>query len=153
MFWLDPFLLLGCGLGTALLAKHVFYKERFVDQVFVPGATVLVMIVFWGVAIGMFCNLQMPIANLFYRTCGAQTGTEFMVNGGLFHAVKPGATLKDLSNGLMFWCIFMFVIYPLWFWVGLVLGRLLVGRNPRQTGLLGLRKALDADSFKIQNLK
>ncbi|TDA32051.1 MAG: hypothetical protein DSO02_05870 [Hadesarchaea archaeon] len=115
-FWMDPFLLFLCGLAVALVRKKLFFNSRL----FTPLLFVLVILLFWVVSIGMFCNLN--FLKWAWKGCGAQSGTEWMINGGIFSLVSPGSSFQTLSPEGMFLSIFMFVLYPLYLWLGIRAG-------------------------------
>jgi hypothetical protein len=160
MFWIDPFLLFGAGLIIALLAKH-FFHSGMKETAWVLGASLLVIFVFWFVAIAMFCNFDRELGfagfklndltQPFYDLVEGpgSSGTAFMLNGGIWDIVPKNATLNDITPGWMFLCILMFCLYPVYLWFGLVLGRMLFGRKPKHLGLLGFHKALEAESYRL----
>lgn len=125
-FWMDPFLLFLCGLAAALLRKKLFFNSTR----FVPLVSALVLLLFWTVSIGMFCNLG--FLRWAWEGCGARSGTEWMVNGGLLSLVEPGSSYSALSGEGMFLSIFMFALYPLYLWLGVRAGERLF-RGPLET--------------------
>lgn len=152
MFWIDPFLLIAAGVFIAILAKRVFYEEK--EAAWVYGSSAVILFVFLFVSIGMFCDLRIMgrFAQPFYDMLEGQgaTGTAFMVNGGLLHILPKNATLADVPHGLMFTCIFMFVLYPAYLWLGVVLGRLLFGRKPQHLGMIRSKEIHDAENLRIK---
>lgn len=131
-FWMDPFLLVGIGALIAWLGKTTHEGNPFV----IRGAQILMVAISYLFAIGIFLNLSIlaPV----WRVLGAETGTEFMINGLVFRLVPAGTTWTDIGAAGMFVAILLFALYPVWLKLGIVLGRILFGRNQRQGGLLGL---------------
>lgn len=131
-FWMDPFLLVGIGALIAWLGKITYEGNPFV----VHGAQLLTIAISYLFAIGFFLNLSVlaPV----WRLLGAETGTEFMINGFVFGLVPAGTTWTEIGTAGMFVAILLFALYPVWLKLGIVIGRILVGRNQRQGGLLGL---------------
>lgn len=115
-FWMDPLLLFLSGMAIVLVKKKLFFNSTR----FIPIVSAAVMVLFWVVSISMFCNLE--IARSAWEVCGAESGTEWMLNGGILNVVEAGATFSTLSPELMFVCIFMFVVYPIYLWLGLLVG-------------------------------
>jgi hypothetical protein len=56
----------------------------------------------------------------------------------VFGLVPAGTTWTELGAAGMFVAIVLFALYPVWLKLGIVLGRVLFGRNRRQEGLVGL---------------
>lgn len=123
-FWMDPFLLILSGLFIAYIAKRWYYNSTS----FVPGLSGLVLAIFYFISGGMFCNLD--VLSPSWRLLGCQSGTGYMINGIIFDLVEPGASWAGLPNWGMFACITMFVLYPLWLWLGIKLGRKKFGKAP-----------------------
>ncbi len=153
MFWVDPLLLIGAGIIISVLGKHFFYEGEM-EQLWVIGAPIFVIMVFLFVSIGMFTNF--PIVEQYAQPVfdmvegeGA-TGTSFMINGGLFDVVGKNVTPADLSSSWLFYCIFMFTIYPAFMWLGVVLGRVTFGRKPEHKGLIGIEEALDRENYSLE---
>ncbi|MEM2865996.1 MAG: hypothetical protein QXM46_02775 [Candidatus Hadarchaeales archaeon] len=115
-FWMDPFLLFLCGLAVSLVRKKLFFNSRL----FVPLLSSLVILLFWVVSVGMFCNLG--FLEWAWKGCGARSGTEWMINGGILSLVEPGSSFNTLSPEGMFLSIFMFALYPLYLWLGVRVG-------------------------------
>ncbi|MDZ7731324.1 MAG: hypothetical protein U5K37_10990 [Natrialbaceae archaeon] len=131
-FWMDPFIMLGCGMAIAVVTKYVFGGNGHA----VLGLGFLTMLITYGIAIGLFVNASMlePI----WRFLGAETGTEFMLNGIVFSIAEPGLVYTDLGGTAMFLAIFIFTTYPVYLIAGIGLGRLLFGRHSAQGGIVGL---------------
>lgn len=131
-FWIDPLALLGIGAVIAWGSKRWFDGSNLA----VYGAEILVLAGTFAISIGLFLNIGLfrPL----WTTMGAQTGTAFMINGGLFGFVDGATTWTQLQPATMFLAILLFVLYPVCLRLGVILGRILVGRNPKQSGLLGL---------------
>ena len=134
-FWIDPFLMIAFGIIIAVLAKR-----------FAPGhphAThilgILTMIGTYIVAIGLFVNFS--VLEPIWEFLLADTGTEFMINGVILPIAESGLTWEELSNTQMFISIFIFTTYPAFLAAGIILGRILVGRDPDQGGVVGLLRA------------
>ncbi len=153
MFWIDPLLLIFAGIIVAVLGKHFFYEGEM-EQLWIVGASIFVVVIFLFVSIGMFSNFPLveqyaqPVFDMVEGE-GA-TGTSFMINGGLFDVVGKTATPGDLSPGWMFSCVFMFATYPGFMWVGVILGRIIFGRKPEHKGLIGIEKALDRENYSLE---
>lgn len=161
MFWIDPIMLFVCGIVIALIAKYLFYEGPR-EAAWIYGASFVVIFVFWFVAIAMFCNFDREIGfagitlntftQKFYDMIegpGA-SGTAFMLNGGIWDILPKDATLADVPPGWMFLCIWMFALYPVYLWFGIMLGRLLFGRKPQHLGLIGFRKIFEAESYRLK---
>ncbi len=152
MFWIDPLLLLGSGLLIALIAKRKFYKET--QSLWVPAFSGAVLAGFLFVSIGMFADLPLlrgllqPVYDL-VEGPGA-SGTAVMLNGGLWRIIPRTAGTAAVPPGWMLASVFMFVLYPAYLWVGVVLGRLLFGRKPWHLGMLGAREMYNAENFRIK---
>ncbi len=131
-FWIDPFILIGCGVAVALVAKHSFPRTPF----FVSTACGSILTVVYGVSVGLFVDhpLLRPVVPLL----GAETGTEFMINGWILPLVEPGTLWTELSPTAMFLSVVIFATYPAWLVLGVVAGRVAVGRHPDQEGVVGL---------------
>jgi membrane-associated HD superfamily phosphohydrolase len=131
-FWMDPLLLLGLGALIAWVAKVRFDGSAYA----IYALELLAMAATYAISIGLFLNLRAvrPLAALL----GVESGTAFMINGYVLGLVDPATTWTQLDTSAMFVAILLFAAYPLWLRLGLVLGRLLVGRNPKQEGLLGM---------------
>ena len=131
-FWIDPLALLGIGAVIAWFSKQSFEGSEFA----IYGAEILVLTGTYVISIGLFLNVELfrPL----WTMMGAQTGTAFMINGGLFGFVDAATTWTQLEPGTMVLAIVLFVLYPVCLRLGVILGRILVGRNPKQSGLVGL---------------
>ncbi len=123
-FWMDPLLLIASGVIIAYIAKKWMYNS----DTFVPCISALLLAVFFFISVGLFCNIGMLEST--WELMGAESGTEYMVNGIIFNIVAPGAYWGDISGWGMFACIIMFVLYPFWLWAGIVLGRKMFGSAP-----------------------
>jgi hypothetical protein len=131
-FWIDPFLLLAIGMVLAALAKHAAPQNPH----FVPVVGALTMLVTYSIAIGLFVNFEFlePI----WVTLGAETGTEFMLNGVILSIAESGLVWQDLSGTQLFVSILIFTTYPVYLATGIALGRITFGRTPAQEGVVGL---------------
>lgn len=134
-FWMDPFIMLACGIVIAYLAKRWFHRHP--HFVYVAGA--LTMLVTYIIAGGLFVNWSLlePI----WTFLGADSGTEFMIDGIILPIAEPGMTYTDLGPLGMGLSIVIFAVYPAFLALGVVLGRLLYGSRPDQEGLVGLVRA------------
>lgn len=131
-FWIDPLALLGLGAIIAWVSKHHFGGSDLA----IYGFELLVMVVTYAVAIGLFLNVS--VFRPLWTALGAETGTAFMINGGVLRLVDAGTVWTDLGPGAMALSILLFALYPFFLRLGVMLGRVLVGRHPDQSGLLGL---------------
>jgi len=131
-FWMDPLMLLGIGAAVAWIVKIAFDGSQF--AVYVSEA--LVMAATYALSVGLFLNVS--ILSPVWRTLGAETGTEFMINGLVLSLVPAGTVWTDLGTLGMFAAILSFALYPVWLRLGVILGRILVGRDRSQDGLVGL---------------
>lgn len=131
-FWIDPFLLVGFGTIIAVLTKRFAPKNPHA----VPVLAAVTMLATYFVAIGLFVNLDFfePI----WEFLGAETGTEFMLNGIILPIAESGRTWQELTSVQLFISILIFTIYPVFLGLGVALGRILFGRNQRQEGLVGM---------------
>lgn len=131
-FWMDPFIMLACGLLISLLAKHWFHGHPH----FVYAAGALTMAITYVIAVGLFVNWSLlePI----WLFLGAETGTEFMIDGIILPIADTGMTYTDLGPLGIALAIVIFAVYPVFLALGVVLGRLLFGRHPAQEGIVGL---------------
>jgi hypothetical protein len=131
-FWMDPFIMFGVGLLIAALTKRVAPDNPHVS--YVLGA--VTMLITYVIAIGLFVNFAFlePI----WETLGAESGTEFMLNGVVFSIAESGVVWTELGATTMFLSILAFTTYPLYLAVGVGAGYVLFGRTPAQEGLVGL---------------
>jgi hypothetical protein len=131
-FWMDPLLLLTIGAAIAWFSKVTADGSNLV----VYGAEILTLALTYLVSVGLFLNLSVfaPI----WRLLGAETGTAFIINGLALGLVAPGTVWTALGAPVMFVAIVLFALYPVWLRLGVILGRVLLGRNRRQEGLVGL---------------
>ena len=131
-FWIDPFLLCGIGVVLATLTKHIAPNNPHFS--YVLGA--VTMLITYIIAIGLFVNFGFlePI----WEILGAETGTEFMLNGMVFSIADTGVVWTELGDTTMFLSILAFTTYPLYLAVGVGAGYVLFGRTPAQEGLVGL---------------
>lgn len=131
-FVIDPFLLIGFGIIIAILTKWVAPRNPHV--VYVLSA--FTMLVTYFVAIGLFVNFDFfePL----WELLGAQTGTEFMINGIILPIAESGRTWQELTSLQLFIAILIFTIYPVFLGIGVAAGRILFGRNQMQEGLIGM---------------
>ena len=131
-FWMDPFIMLACGVLIAVLAKRWFHTHPH----FVYVAGVLTMLVTYVIAGGLFVNWSLlePV----WTFLGADSGTEFMIDGIILPIADQGMTYTDLGPLGMVLAVVIFAAYPAFLALGVVLGRILVGRHPGQEGLVGL---------------
>ena len=134
-FWMDPFIMLGVGLLIAVLAKRWFHAHPH----FVYAAGALTMVITYVIAGGLFVNWSLlePI----WTFLGADSGTEFMIDGIILPIADPGMSYTDLGPLGMGLAIVIFAVYPVFLALGVVLGRLLFGRHPGQGGIVGLLTA------------
>lgn len=131
-FWMDPFLLIGFGIIIAVLTKR--FAPQNPHAVYV--LSVFTMLITYFVAIGLFVNLE--IFEPLWEVLGAETGTEYMINGIILPIAEPGRIWQDLTSVQLFVSILIFTIYPVFLGVGVALGRILFGRNQSQEGLIGM---------------
>lgn len=134
-FWMDPFIMLACGIAIAAIAKRWLAHNPH----FVPLAFGLTMLVTYVIAVGLFVNAA--VLEPIWTLLGADTGTEFMINGIVLSIAEPGLVWQELSARGMFLSVLIFVTYPVFLALGIVTGRLVVGRHPKQEGLIGLVRA------------
>lgn len=134
-FWMDPFIMLACGIAIAWVAKRLAPGNDHV--VYALGA--LTMLVTYVIAIGLFVNAA--VLEPIWTVLGADTGTEFMINGIVLPIADPGMVVADLGTLGLFLSIFIFTTYPAFLALGVVVGRLLYGRTERQEGIVGLVRA------------
>ena len=128
-FLLDPFLLVLCGAVIVLLRNRVLYRlTRHANKVL----GVLVVLLFWVVAGSMYLNLGW-FDWLWLWTGRAVNGRDFMINSGIFQFefVNTAGLIDVVAVGL-------FVLYPVWLYVGVFIGYLLFGQHEKQTGMVGL---------------
>lgn len=127
-FLLDPFLLIGCGALIVLLRNRLLYRvTRRATKVL--GA--LTLILFWIVAGSLYLDLHW-FDWLWTWLVPGSSGTDFMVNSGIFHFNSTRTGWVDTI------ALLLFALYPLWLYCGVFIGKLLFGRHERQTGLVGL---------------
>ena len=128
-FLLDPFLLILCGAVIVWLRNRWLYRISRHATKILGGVTVLL---FWLVAGSLYLNLGW-FDWIWQWTGRAVNGRDFMINSCVFQ-------FEYLSTvGLIdFIALFLFLLYPLWLYLGILLGYLLFGQHERQTGMVGL---------------
>ncbi|MEM2637040.1 MAG: hypothetical protein QXL15_01690 [Candidatus Korarchaeota archaeon] len=135
-FLLDPFLLVGIGIIIAWIAKRkIFYAK---DSFFVHGMSLAVLILFYAISISLYCNLEwvqfmLPLV----RALGmnARDTHDFMINSGILNIPN---SWPETDPYLLAGSIAMFVTYPFFMWLGVVIGRILFGRTPDSTGMIDI---------------
>ena len=146
-FMIDWILLIIAGGFAAWLAKRkIFYGP---DSYFLHGVCVAILIIFYGVSIPLFLDLQefplvpafMQLINSSMKMLGWQTyanGTDFMVNFPI-HFVDVSKNVPPYNNPyLLLQGIVGFILYPLWIYIGAMLGRVLFGEKPDDKGAVDL---------------
>ena len=128
-FLLDPFLLILCGAVTVWLRNRWLYRiSRHATKIL----GVVTVLLFWVIAGSLYLNLGW-FDWIWQWTLRAVNGRDFMINSCVFQ-------FEYLSTaGLIdFIALFLFLLYPLWLYLGILLGYLLFGQHERQTGMVGL---------------
>ncbi len=113
-FWMDPALLIVAGLVVSWVSRKWFNKSKK----FTLAASGFVLFVFFFVSIGLFVNLS--VLQGAWQSLGAESGTEYMINGIILPLVSSGTSWTTLSSSVMFLSIFLFVLYPFWYWLGMI---------------------------------
>ncbi|MBI4361851.1 MAG: hypothetical protein HY558_01615 [Euryarchaeota archaeon] len=132
-FLLDGPLLLGLGHLVALAARNN-PRRHWLPHIL--GA--LILGVFYATSVAAFTDMDWirPLLVPPFVFGNPTSGTDWMVNSGVFHfqvSWPPGKTVTFLA-------ILGFVSYPFWLYLGFWNGQNLFGRNPKQSGLIGLLK-------------
>ncbi|MFX0078535.1 MAG: hypothetical protein ACFE8O_04790 [Candidatus Hermodarchaeota archaeon] len=128
-FLLDPFLLVLCGAVIVWLRNRWLYRLSGHASKILGGVAILL---FWIVAGSLYLNFGW-FDWIWQWTGRAVNGRDFMINSCVFQ-------FEYLSTaGLIdFIALFLFLLYPLWLYLGILLGYLLFGQHERQTGMVGL---------------
>ncbi len=128
-FLLDPVLLVLCG------AVIVWIRNRWLYRVSIHATKVLgvvAVVLFWIVAGSLYLNLGW-FDWLWLWTGWAMNGRDFMINSGVFKFEYINTA--GLIDGIAF---VLFLVYPLWLYLGVRMGYLLFGQHEGQTGMVGL---------------
>ena len=133
-FLLDPGLLIISGIVIAWTAKRkIFYAK---DSFYVQGISLAVLFIFYAISISLYCNLEwvqfiLPLV----RAMGlhAKDTHDFMINSGVFNFPCSWPETDPIVLAIS---IGIFVTYPFFLWLGVVLGRILFGRKPESTGMI-----------------
>ena len=128
-FLLDPFLLILCGTVVVWLRNRRLYR---ISQQATKILGIVTVLLFWVVAGSLYLNMGW-FDWMWQWTGRAANGRDFMINSCIFQ-------FEYLSTaGLIdFIALFLFLLYPLWLYLGILLGYLLFGQHERQTGMVGL---------------
>lgn len=128
-FLLDPFLLILCGAVIVWLRNRWLYRISRHATKILGSVTVLL---FWVIAGSLYLNLGW--FNWMWQWTGrAVNGRDFMINSCVFQfEYLSTAGLIDII------AVFLFLLYPGWLYLGILLGYLLFGQHERQTGMVGL---------------
>jgi len=128
-FFLDIFLLDIMGIIIAYICKKR-YKQHSLLVYTLSG---LFLLIFYIFAIGLWCDYHMFGGVI-------ENPTEFMYSSGIFDV--PFDSFEELAlpeNRMwVFLGVFLFCLYPLWLYLGIMSGYLLFGRSPAQKGVLGV---------------
>jgi len=153
-FLIDPFLMFGFGILIALIGKK-YYKE---DSFLKPGLGILVLLVTFTLSISLFCELNsaqhglMGIINEgffnairflwagYYQVFPNASSCEFMFSSGIVALRPPFDNFAGLANNTVFVFagIVMFLLYPVWLYLGSKVGVAMFGRKPGDKGFLGI---------------
>lgn len=137
-FIIDTFLLIGCGALVVYISVR-FLLKRFQFRHWIPLLAVMVLMVFWLIAGALYLDIiDFPFLG------DAGRGNHFMWNSGceliglkaFVDASVP--TYTDLFGAMNVFAIFLFALYPLWLYIGILIGYFLFGRTEKQTGIVGL---------------
>lgn len=128
---LSPLALFLLGMGVARVAKMRRVWRR--HSRFPRRALFWVLTLYSILSLGLFID-HAAFSGL-VRWLPAETGTQWMINSGLLH-LDAAWPLAD--PWVVVYSVAMFMLFPLWLYLGLTAGYWLFGTNPRQTGILGL---------------
>ena len=130
-FMMDPLLLLGMGIAGAVLSAKRLHKNFWFIYIF----SALVLALFYGISVSLYVN--MDFVRPMWEMMGAKSGLDWMLNSGVLHLNYswPITDPKILGASILLFCT-----YPFWLYLGVFLGYMLFGRNPRQTGVIGIFK-------------
>lgn len=117
-FLIDPPLLVAGGALTGRLIDDE--RNRRVVEWATLGT-------FLGTSVSLYCNA--PWTNWLARACRAESGRDWMLNSGItrFEHERPHPAVHLLAAAL-------FAAYPLWFRLGVRLGRRAAGRAVTRPG-------------------
>jgi hypothetical protein len=128
-FLLDPFLLFFLGAVIVWLRNRWLYQlSRHATKIL--GA--LTVLLFWVVAGSLYLNMGW-FDWIWLWTGRAVSGRDFMINSCVFHL-----EFVNTAGLIDFIALFLLLLYPLWLYLGILLGYLLFGQHERQTGMVGL---------------
>ena len=146
-FMIDWILLIIAGGFASWLAKRkIFYGP---DSYFLHGICTAILIIFYGVSIPLFLNLQefplvpafMTLINSSMKALGWQTfanGTDFMMNFPI--KIQDVSKFSPPYNNpyLLLYGMIWFILYPLFIYIGAMIGRVLFGEKPDDKGAVDL---------------
>lgn len=145
-FLLDPLLLIGFGiLWVGISVRLIYPKSSY--RGWIGLFSLLTLIFFWSVSISLFYNLSW--VNWMIWFCQhippfrpPKNGLDWMINSGVLTLINPDKvkSVNDLSTGAKFLSWVLFLLYPLWLYLGVTLGHILFGRTEKHTGLIGALK-------------
>ncbi len=128
---LSPFVLFALGLVVARIAKARRVWRR--HSRFPRRAVFWVLALYTVLSLGLFMDHE--ALQVLVRWLPGETGTDWMVNSGLL-GLDASWPLAD--PWVVAFSVVLFMLFPLWLYLGLTAGYWLFGTNPRQTGILGL---------------
>jgi hypothetical protein len=127
-FWVDPPALFCIGLGIGTVSALLFPGWTRLRQ----GAELLAVAGMYAGALGIFFNLD--YFRSIWRGYGAESGTAFMINSGVFEIVPRGTTWTELGPATVLLVLVLLALYPIALHLGVELARTAVGRAKVRLG-------------------
>jgi hypothetical protein len=146
-FAVDWLSLIMCGYGISWLAKR--RKLYAHNGLFIRSASSAIIALFYFISVPLFFNnLNFPLAkpflgfiNSFSTFIGSRTfssGTDFMFNFPFQVVMIPDDIPSNNNPFLLAFATAMFLLYPIFVYIGVILGRVLFGQKPDDKGFLYL---------------